>query len=368
MKICLARSASVVPALGIALALAAAPGPALAAKTVTANGYLDFRKTSYLIVDGQRIEATSRTKFSGSGAAKSIATIPLGYEVKADGTRQSDGTLLATRVEAKPNTSGSTEKQVVAATDQAEQTWVKAGKIVETGSDGKEQSLGALKTSGPEVDRARRVVDRVLPSYIDPKSVRVYVVANPEWNAMAMANFSIYVFDGLMKDMDDDELAIVLGHEITHAAYEHSRRQASKAQWTGLAGAVAALGASQVSNGTARQIATTAVGVGVGTFNNTYSREYEDQADRVGLRYVYEAGYDYTKAPALWKRFAAKYGDQSQIENFFFGDHSTSLKRAAALQTEIQNNYKDPSKDPPTKAKVTTTSTKPAATQTATKK
>jgi predicted Zn-dependent protease len=110
------------------------------------------------------------------------------------------------------------------------------------------------------------VVDRVLPSFIDPKTVRVYVVVNPEW-------------------------AIVLGHEITHAAYEHSRRQASKAQWTGLAEAVAGLGASQISNGTARQIASTAVGVGVGTFNNTYSREYEDQ---------------------------------SQIENFFFGDHSTA--------------------------------------------
>ena len=75
------------------------------------------------------------------------------------------------------------------------------------------------------------------------------------------------------------------------------------------------------------------------TFGNAFSREYEDQADRVGLRYVYEGGYDYTKGPALWRRFAAKYGDQNKIENFFFGDHSLSTKRAAALEKEIANYH-----------------------------
>ena len=50
----------------------------------------------------------------------------------------------------------------------------------------------------------------------------------------------------------------------------------------------------------------------------------------MGLRYVYEAGYDVHKAPAVWRRFAAKYGDGSKTTNFFFGDHSLSAKRAAA--------------------------------------
>jgi predicted Zn-dependent protease len=79
-----------------------------------------------------------------------------------------------------------------------------------------------------------------------------------------------------------------------------------------------------------------------------YSRSYEDQADRVGLRYVYEAGYNYKKGPALWQKFAAKYGDSNPLENFVFGDHSLSTKRAAALEKEIKNNYSDPKKDPPT--------------------
>ena len=321
----------------------------VSATIVKANGYLEYRKPAYLIVDGQRIATTSSTRFKGSGAAKNIATIPLGYEVKVEGTRLADGTLKATKVEAKANGMAMYEGDVLAGTQQAEAAWVKAGQIVEAGADGKEVSMGALKTTGPEVDRARRIVDRVLPSYIDPKKVRVYVVETKEWNAMAMANFSIYVFSGLMADMDDDELAIVLGHEITHAAYEHSRRQASKGMISGIAGTAVAVGASQINNKTARDVATTAAGVGAATFNNNYSRDYEDQADRVGLRYVYEAGYDYKKAPALWRKFAAKYGDQNAIENFFFGDHSLSTKRAAALEKEIQNNYHDPAKDPPTK-------------------
>jgi Zn-dependent protease with chaperone function len=324
---------------------------ARAGTIVKVNGYLEFRKATYLIVDGQRITTTASTRFKGSGAAKNISSIPLGYEVKAEGPRQADGTVLASKVEAKANGMAMYEGDVLAGTQQAEQAWVKAGKIVEQGQDGKEVSMGALKTTGPEVDRARRIVDRVLPSYIDPKKVRVYVVENKEWNAMAMANYSIYVFDGLMKDLDDDELAIVLGHEIAHASYEHSRRQASKGMISGIAGTAVVVGASQINNKTARDVTTTAAGLGATTFNNNYSRDYEDQADRVGLRYVYEAGYDYKKAPALWRKFAAKYGDQNEIENFFFGDHSTSLKRASALEKEIKNNYSNPAKDAPTKAR-----------------
>jgi hypothetical protein len=167
------------------------------------------------------------------------------------------------------------ESDVIAATNQAEQQYVKAGKIADVDAQGKEHDLGALHTTGPEVDRARKIVDRLLPSYIDPKSVRVYVVDNKEWNAMAMANYSIYVFSGIMKDLDDDEMAIVLGHELTHATYEHSRRQASKGMYTGIAGMAASVGLSQVKSGIVKDAASTAASVGLTTFGNVYSRDYE---------------------------------------------------------------------------------------------
>jgi Zn-dependent protease with chaperone function len=321
------------------------------AGTTSIDGYLDFKKPTYLIVDGQRIGFDGKTKLK-AGSVKKPADIPLGYHIKAKGTRGKDGTIVASTLEATKNGSDFMESEVLASTNQAEKQYVQAKKVADAGPDGKEQVVGALIESGPDVDRCRRIVDRLLPPYVDPKQVRVYVVDNKEWNAMAMANYSIYVFSGLMKDMDDDELAIVLGHELAHATNEHSRRQAKEGMIGGAAGQAVSMGAGMIKNPLGQAAAAQATSLGVTTFGNSFSRSYEDQADRVGLRYVYEAGYDYRKAPALWNRFAQKYGDQDKVTNFFFGNHSLSAERAKALQKEIDRNYRDPKIDPPTRAAV----------------
>jgi len=334
----------------VALALTIlAAGPAGAGKAASVDGYVEYKKGNYLIVDGQRVECTAKTKVRGE-KVKSAADVPLGYRVKAKGSRGADGTLVASQIEATKNGSEFMESQVLDGTNQAEKAYVAARRVSSAGADGKEHSIGALSDKGPEVDRCRRIVDRLLPSYVDPKKVRVYVVDNKEWNAMAMANFSIYTFSGLMKDLDDDELAIVLGHEIAHATYEHSRKQARGSFASGMLGQAAAIGSEFIKNDIGKAAAQQATALGQTMGGNMYSREHEDQADRVGLRYVYEAGYDYRKAPKLWMRFAEKYGDGNKFENFFFGDHSLSVERAKALQQEIDRNYADPAKDPPTRA------------------
>jgi Zn-dependent protease with chaperone function len=334
----------------VAIAVVTIAGAAMievsAGSSITLDGYLDFKKGSTFIIDGQRVEINGKTKVE-SGNWKPLE-VPLGYRIKGQATRGADGRLVASRIQGSKNGIEYMEKDVLQGTNATEKSWVQAKKVAQGAADGKQAEIGALIETGPEVDRCRKIVDRLLPPYVDPKKVRVYVVDNKEWNAMAMANFSIYVFRGLMKDLDDDELAIVLGHEITHATYEHSRRQAKGGVFSGVAGQVALLGAEQIDNQLAREATKQATSLGVTTFGNTYSREYEDQADRVGLRYVYEAGYDYRKAPALWTRFAEKYGDQDKVTNFFFGDHSLSAKRAKNLQAEISRNYADPAKDPPT--------------------
>ncbi|HEX5043156.1 MAG TPA: M48 family metalloprotease [Candidatus Polarisedimenticolaceae bacterium] len=339
---------SVTRSVAWACAVAAlACGGARGAESVKFFGYLEYRKGSVLIVDAQRVIVTAKTKVHLSGGNQSI---PLGYELLVQGERAPDGSIIAKTIEAKPNGLAFMEKNVLQQTEQAEQAYVKAAKMYEAGADGKATSMGNLLSTGPQVDRCRKIVDRLLPAYVDPKNVRVYVVENPEWNAMAMANYSIYTFSGLMKDLDDDELAIVLGHEIAHASHEHSRRQAKKSVFGNVAGQAAMIGASFIGSDLGRTAAQQATAVGVTTYSNFYSRDYEDQADRVGLRYVYEAGYDVHKAPPLWRKFAAKYGDGNKAENFFFGDHSLSAKRASDLEKEIAHNYADPAKDPPSRA------------------
>ncbi len=87
----------------------------------------------------------------------------------------------------------------------------------------------------------------------------------------------------------------------------------------------------------------------------------EDQADRVGLRYAYEAGYDITKGPRLWNRFAKKYGEGNKVANFFFSDHSQSAARATKLEKEIAFNYPDgPKPDGPARQARRTTPAAPS--------
>jgi predicted Zn-dependent protease len=59
--------------------------------------------------------------------------------------------------------------------------------------------------------------------------------------------------------------------------------------------------------------------------SNVYGRDLEDQADRVGLRYAYEAGFDATKAPRLWKRFREKYPEDALRISHMRGAHGDDL-------------------------------------------
>ena len=310
-----------------------------AGQPATVKGYLDFRRDDALVVEGQRLVATPSTKFHGAGEARSPASIPLGYQVEGSGVRRADGAIALARLDAKPNGRQMFESDVKQATDQLEATWRAKGEMLMAAPDGGTASLGKMHESGPEYHRARGVVDRVLPPYLPREAVRVYVVDNKEWNAMAMGNYSIYVFTGIMGDLDDDELALVIGHEIAHASHEHTRKQQKRGLLTGLLAVSAQVVAQEALESDEATVAGILTGLGAVAFANGYSREQEDQADRVGMRYAYEGGYDVSKGPQLWKRFADKYGEPGKTQNVLFGDHSRSSVRAAALDQEIALNY-----------------------------
>jgi Zn-dependent protease with chaperone function len=329
------------------------------------DGYAEWRLGECLIADAQRVCPAPGFKFKGEGKAKDFASIPLGYELKAKGRRRADGTLLAREVEARPNGAALFEGELRAATDQAETQARRSGRF----GEGRE-SVGRLVESGLQVDRVRRIVDTLLPPYLHPEDVRIYVIENKEWNAFAMGNYAIYVFTGLLDDLDDDEMAIVLGHELVHATHEHSRKQFKRDMWVQLFALGAFAATSTIDDDTKQAIAGLAVAAASTVYSNGYGRGMEDQADRVGLRYAYEAGYDITKGPRLWSRFAKKYGEGNKVVNFFFSDHSQSAARATKLQREIAYNYpQGPKPDGPARtarptapgARAATTTAVPAA-------
>lgn len=318
------------------VALQARPSPRA---EVSFSGYAEWQRGGAVIVDGQRVVWSPGAKFKGDKRAVSFETIPLGYEVSGKGMRLSDGRIEASEIEAKPNGAALFETDVKQSMTEVESTWINAGKAFESLSDGTSKDIGRLHTSGPDVDRIRRIATRLTPGYLNPRDFRTYVVENKDWNAFAAPNGMIVVYDSLLRSTDDDELAIVLGHELVHATHEHSRKEFKSGMWIQLLALGVAAGAEAIDSKKARQIVQIAALFGAMTWRNGYSRNAEDQADRVGLRYCYEAGFEVRRGPGLWNRFAQKYGDQNAAVNFFLGNHSRSLARAKNLERELSLNY-----------------------------
>lgn len=311
------------------------------AREVRLEGYVEWRQGDTLIVDGQRVRASSRLRFKGEGAARDLRSIPLGYEAKVRGVRLIDGTVLARELEAKPNGDALFERDLRSAFDDMEKQYLRRGRMYEEGENGGvAQDYGRLRDEGRDVERVRRITRDLVPGYLNADDFRVYVVENKEWNAMAAPNGSIYVFSGLLADLDDDEVAVVLGHELVHATHEHSRKQFKKQLLIQLAALGVVAGADSIDNA-GKRIALQAVAlIGASAWSSGYGRTHEDQSDRVGLRYAYEGGYDVRKGPSLWLRFAEKYGEGNKVLNFFFSDHSQARARARNLERELELNYR----------------------------
>lgn len=318
------------------LVLALAPAAARAQKPETISGYAEWHKSGTLVVDGQRVVVSGGTKVSGD-ATREPAMFPLGSEVKVQGVRQADGSLLAGSIHAKRNGMGLLERSVHDAANEAERQWLRAGQIEDEDDP---DAGGTIYDSGRDVARVRRIFRRLVPPYLNAEDFRVYVVDNRDWNAFAMANGSIWVYTGLLRDMDDDEIAVVLGHELAHVTHEHSRRDSKKSLWTSAIAAVVGFAAEQIDDEKARTAVQAGTFVSALAVQNAFGRQSEDQADRVGLRYAYEGGFDVTKAPGVWQRFEDKYGAGNRVVNFFLSEHSRAPVRRTHLEQQIAWNYR----------------------------
>ncbi len=305
--------------------------------TLALDGYAEWTTPDALIVDGQRVIVDRDTKWMGAIATHDA--VRPGDAVRLRGVRRADAAVLARAIDIRPNKETLLEDYVRKGTDDLERLWLQRGEAFQTNSTGRPIPLGRVVTDGPAVDRVKRIASRLAPPYVDQSRLRVYVIDNREWNAMAMGNGSIWVFRGMLDDMSDNSLAIVVGHELAHYTHEHPLRQLQKNLWI-QAGNVAALAAIAVIDSSGWQALARLGGMlGFSAWSNQYSRGLEDQADRVGLRYAHEAGFDVSDAPAVWQRFLDKYGDGNRVTSFFFSDHSSAAARRANLEQELRLNY-----------------------------
>lgn len=157
-------------------------------------------------------------------------------------------------------------------------------------------------------------------------------------NAFALPGGQVFVTVGLYNQLQSEgQLAGVLAHEIGHAVARHSAQQIAQQQLTqGLTGAVVIASYDPQNPNSA---ATGQIALVVGQLiNMRYSREHELQADRLGVRFMGQAGYD-PRALIEVMRILAESGGASPPE--FFSTHPNPENRITAIEEAIQAEFPD---------------------------
>lgn len=156
----------------------------------------------------------------------------------------------------------------------------------------------------------------------------VNVTSSDELNAFCMPGGKIMFYSGLINrlNLNDDEIGIVMGHEIAHALREHSREQVSHA----------------IAAQTAINVGTTLLGLGQTSAElsnavyqsliaTKFSRTDESEADEIGLELTARAGYDPRAGVTLWQKMIASKSGGTSPE--FMSTHPADASRIQTIQS-----------------------------------
>jgi len=175
------------------------------------------------------------------------------------------------------------------------------------------QKKGALDRDPAQVQRVKNIVARLVPqtTVFRPDAAKwpweVHVISLDEVNAWCMPGGKMAVYTGLINKLNatDDELAAVMGHEISHALREHSREQMSQqvGVQTGIGIVGALFGVGELGQNIGGMVADV-------TLLKPKSRAMETEADRIGVELAARAGYDPMAAVQLWEKMAKVGGGQ----------------------------------------------------------
>lgn len=201
------------------------------------------------------------------------------------------------------------------------------------------QKKNTLNADPMLLSRVKNISNRLIKqvSVFRPDAIywnwEVNVEKNAQLNAYCMPGGKIMVYSGLADKLNatDDELAAVIGHEISHALREHGRERMSQAyiQQFGLQALAAYIG------GSAGNMAAKSADMGSQLFFSLPNgREQEREADRMGLELAARAGYHPQAAVTLWQKMAAV---NKGAPPEFLSTHPSSEHRIQDLQALIPN-------------------------------
>ena len=198
------------------------------------------------------------------------------------------------------------------------------------------QAQGALAPPNhPQLQRLRAIAQRLVPhapqwnERAPDWKWEVNLIGSKQINAFVMPGGKIVFYTGIIDQLKltDDEIAMIMGHEMAHALREHARERLAKSQATGLG---LSLGAQLLGLG---DMGNMAANLGTQLLTLQYSRSDESEADLVGLEIAARAGYDPKAAITLWQKMGAATGNKGGLG--FLSTHPSGPNRIKELEANL---------------------------------
>ena len=193
----------------------------------------------------------------------------------------------------------------------------------------------ALAPGGhPQLQRLRAIAQRLIPHALQwNERARAWrweinLIGSKQINAFCMPGGKIAFYTGILDQLklSDDEVAMVMGHEMAHALREHARERLVKTQATNLG---LRLGAQLLGLG---DLGNVAASLGGQLLTLKFSRSDETDADLVGLELAARAGFNPQAAVTLWRKMGQATGSGGIG---FLSTHPTGPDRIEALQKNV---------------------------------
>lgn len=200
----------------------------------------------------------------------------------------------------------------------------------------KAQAAGKLLTQGAELERLNRIASRLrqqAPVFRGDASAwkwETALIDSPVLNASCAPGGKITMYTGLIRKLSltDDEIAMVVGHEIAHALREHGRERISQAAAQNVITS-AALGAMQSREAQIKMASQFAEIMYV----LPNSRKNETEADKIGLELAARAGFNPEASVSVWQKMAQASASGGPPE--FLSTHPAHDTRISELRQMI---------------------------------
>jgi predicted Zn-dependent protease len=184
-----------------------------------------------------------------------------------------------------------------------------------------------------------RIGKRILQGMeTQPFTYRFYVINTPDVNAFSVPGGYVFINSGLILLVDnEDELAGVMGHEIGHVVARHIAKRSEKGLGISLATLGAILAGILLGGPAAGAISTAAIGANQ-TAMLKFSREDEEEADALGLKFMTRAGYDPNDMITMLKKLRRITGPASSDPPAYLLTHPAVEERTAELEIQMARN------------------------------